>query len=59
VNITLDAYGAFNDQLLLSHVDMIRKKLVANDTKSQNQKPRISSASNNLIDGFKKDGNMN
>jgi integrase/recombinase XerD len=59
VNITLDAYGTFNDQLLLSHVDMIRKKLVAEKTNSNKEKPQNISATNILLDAFKRDGNMN
>jgi hypothetical protein len=59
VSITLDAYGTFNDQLLLSHVDMIRKKLIAKDDNLKIQNLKENSATDNLIKRFNRSGTRN
>ncbi len=59
VQVTLDSYGAFNDQLMMSQVSMIREKLVAKDERFEIYEMKDNSASKDLVTKFKNSGEMN
>lgn len=59
VQVTLDAYGEYNDSLMLQQVSMIRDKLVSRDDKDEANKFEDNSAMDEILKAFKSRGNNN
>jgi len=49
VQVTLDSYGTFHDQLMLSNVNMVREKLLINSDQDKTTETKKLSAANELI----------
>lgn len=59
VQVTLDSYGTFHDQLMLSNVSMVRQKLEAKDDRVERNELKDNSAINGLLEDIKRMGNKN
>jgi len=52
LQVTLDSYGTYNDQLMISQVSMIREKLVAKDERFELYELSNVSAVNEIVQSF-------
>ncbi len=59
VRITLEAYGTFQDQLMMSDVSMIRKKFVAKDDRFIIKELTNESAAHEIIKRFRNEEGLN
>jgi len=52
LQVTLDSYGTYNDQLMISQVSMIREKLVSKDERFEIYELKSNSAINEIVKEF-------
>jgi len=52
LQVTLDSYGTYNDQLMISQVSMIREKLVAKDERFEIYELKSNSAVSEILKDF-------
>ena len=52
LQVTLDSYGTYNDQLMISQVSMIREKLVSKNERFEIYELKSNSAINEIVKEF-------